>query len=817
MNREVKYRSLIAVLVPAWIFFLLFSCNNRKETLEGRHFSITIDRVDGSVAIKDHKGEVFIGAFEFALHCGSKELVPGKGSFRLKRIGLPGNHEDGGNSVFLQYSDEKSGFNTTVRLSLPDSIRAVIAEVTCTNISADSLPLQSIEPVRLIARNGGFLRFGNSDNCLTNGAMYYDAGMIHRMDSIYVKPEPYGETKGGKMLNTTLDFPESAESWWNIALFSDSHKEALSAGYITNDNSLGRIKVHRQSSDTISLVAESVFCPGHLLGPGGSISSDKFMISISGSLDSALTDYSSRMRKMPETGADRIINGWCSWFYTHGNVTQDEVLRNADFISENLRQYGMEYVQVDEGFQSSHGEWDRGPGFPAGMKKLAGEIRKRGLKPGLWLAPFVISDNTGVFRHHKDWLLKNPDGSLKRIGPWPAENTDWFSDEIPKRYCLDITHPGAEKWLTDLIDTVVNEWGYQMLKIDFVAWTVFSADHFSDRTSTPAQVYRKAFELIRKAAGDSCHILDCGPGQVTDGLINSMRIEYDQNYGYLEELENQYFRGPSSSSGALGKRYFNHNRNWVNDIDHICISHPGPERAKAIASLIGISGGNTISGDKLTTAPAYKIDILKKVLPSAGLYARPVLSGIMDPPPVFYTRVEKPFGAWSVAACFNPGTAETWKESVPVTGVGLAAGKTYICYDFWEQRLYGEVKDTIEFIVPPGGVCVLSVKEKQDVPFVLSTDRHIMQGAVELDSCGFDKETGVLSGVSTGPPFSTHNVIVYVPDGYRIIRWRQKSDYNRNTFSVFAEGQNLIRVNLHFNTKCKLSWSVCLSKLPAPI
>ncbi|MCU0409096.1 MAG: alpha-galactosidase [Bacteroidales bacterium] len=789
-------------------FIFLLSCNSHEKPLEGRYFSVSVDRRSGDIHIKDQFGDEFISSLKIALHSGGKELIPGEASFRMKGKILAGDSDAGGKTAIIRYLDRRSGFKTTLRLSLPDSVRAVIAEIVCTNISDDSLPLQSMEPVRLISRNGGFLRFGNSDNCLTNGAMYYDAGMIHVMDSMYIKPKPYGETKGGKMLNTALDFPDAAESWWNIALFSDLKGKALSAGYITNDNSLGRIKVRRHGSDTISLVAESVFCPGHLLEPGGSISSDKFMISISGSLDSALTDYSSRMRKMPETGADRIINGWCSWFYTHGNVTEKEVLANADFISENLLQYGMEYVQVDEGFQSTHGEWDRGPGFPGGMKKLAEEIISRGLKPGLWLAPFVISDNTDVFRDHKDWLLKNPDGSLKRVGPWPSEDTDWYRDETPERYCLDITHPDAEKWLKDLVDTIVNNWGYRMLKIDFVAWTVFSADHFHDRTSTPAQVYRKAFELMREAAGDSCHILDCGPGQVTAGLINSMRIEYDQNYGYLEELENQYFRGPSSSSGALGKRYFNNYRNWVNDIDHICISHPGPERSKAIASLIGISGGNTISGDKLDIAPAYKIGILKKVLPSAGLYTRPVLSERMDPPTVFYTSVVRSFGTWNVAACFNPGTSETWTESVALTDIGLVPGNNCIAYDFWEQKLHGEFIDSISFIVPPGGVCVLAVREKRDEPFVLATDRHMMQGAIEIEAAGFDRDSGVLSVTSCGPAGSSHNVIVYVPGTYRLKGSKVQTDEHGGRWSAAPAGENLVRVNLAFPSSGKLSWSI---------
>jgi alpha-galactosidase len=43
--------------------------------------------------------------------------------------------------------------------------------------------------------------------------------------------------------------------------------------------------------------------------------------------------------------------------------------------------------------------------------------------------------------------------------------------KIQKDNCLDITHPEAAKWLHDLIDTIANDWGYEMIKIDFVAWS----------------------------------------------------------------------------------------------------------------------------------------------------------------------------------------------------------------------------------------------------------------------------------------------------------------------------------------------------------
>ena len=45
------------------------------------------------------------------------------------------------------------------------------------------------------------------------------------------------------------------------------------------------------------------------------------------------------------------MNGWCSWFYTLDEVSEDEVLRNTAFAAEHLRRFGLEYIQVDDGYQ----------------------------------------------------------------------------------------------------------------------------------------------------------------------------------------------------------------------------------------------------------------------------------------------------------------------------------------------------------------------------------------------------------------------------------------------------------------------------------
>lgn len=414
---------------------------------------------------------------------------------------------------------------------------------------------------------------------------------------------------------------------------------------------------------------------------------------------------------------------------------------------------------------------------------------------------------------HPDWFLKNADGTLKRIGPWPGENTDWFKHESPKRYGLDITHPGAEKWFTDLIDTLANNWGYEMIKIDFVAWTVFSAHHFYDRAYTPAQVYAKAFKIMRSVAGDKCHLLDCGPGHITTGMTNSMRIEYDQNYGYRQDAWKQYFSGPSSSAGAAGKRYYFHNKVWVNDVDHLCIDLLSPTQAQAAATLIALSGGNTMSGDRLTTLDAAKVAILKKVFPATGIQAKPVDLWDTDVQTTFAAPIRRNFGQWTVAGFFNPDLNEMVVKKFPVQRLWLDADKTYLCYDFWKEQFRGEVNKDLAVEVEPGSVTLLSFHEKKDVPQFISTTRHVMQGAVEIEDIRFDTTNHVLSGISAAPQGSAYSVVVHIPETYKWSPKKGKLYDDFENYTVKKVDNNILRVHLQFDTTSKIAWKIEFEKI----
>lgn len=813
IRRLLLLIGLIASAIP--LSAVQLSQNLGKNDLLNSHFQVRFNAKSGLLSVYRVTGQPLISGALSAINSQFGTRISSASNYTYTTVTADVNDDIGaGRMLKICGRDKSKKLDVEIHVALYDQLNAVVLETLYKNVSAHQIVISSVEPLRVLKAEAGSLFYPNVSKCLTNGAMYYDAGTIHTFGTHYKKPEPYGETKGGVISRNALsDNDETVQSWWNAGLFAGYDQEGMSLGYIENQCGLGRIQLLKTDADQLSLIAESVYDPGYVLKQGQSVSSDRFMINIAENPYTPLENYASVLGKINHARTNSIVNGWCNWFYTLDQYSEDEIVRNAAFAAKNLKPYGLKYIQIDEGYQKWHGNWHGNSRFPHDMKWLAQKIKSYGLKPGIWISPFVVSDTTEIFKQHPDWFLRNEHGSLKRIGPWPSENTDWFKSESPKRYGLDITNPGAEKWFTDLIDTVANNWGYEMIKIDFVAWTVFSANHFYDPSYTPAQVYRKAFEIMRKVAGDQCHLLDCGPGNITAGLTNSMRIEYDQNYGYRADAWKQYFIGPSSSAGAIGKRYYFHNKAWVNDADHICNDLLSPQQSQAAASLIALSGGNTMSGDRLLTLDASKLEILKKVFPSTGVNAKPIDLWDSDTQTSFAATVKRNFDEWTVAGFFNPDLKEKVVKRFPMQRMWLDPNKTYLCYDFWKEQFLGEVSKELTVEVDPGSVTLLSLHEKKGVPQFISTTRHVMQGAVEMEDVSFDTASNMLSGASVGTAGTSYTVIVYIPDNYQWSPKHGKLYDDFENYTVKKVDQNILRVHLNFDKVNKINWNVSFEKV----
>ena len=777
--------------------------------IENDHFAASFDTRTGTFALRRRNGAPFLaGGASCANTSVGKQSTASPG--RVHSVETSEFHDrfGPGRRLSIVSRDPQKLIDLSVDIALCDARPMVTIAVRCTNVSSRDVIVASLEPARVVASEGGVLRVPGVSACLTNGEMFYDAGAVHAFGA----EPPAGARppiKGVRLVNESIA-PRHATiaSWWNIGLFSGYEREGVVLGYLENMRALGVVLVARHADDEISFAAEAVHAPPIRLAPGQSIDSDRFMLNVASSPHAALEEYADAVGATHNARASSIVNGWCSWFYTLTQVSEDEVLRNAAFAARHLRAFGLQYIQIDDGYQRSAGDWEGNERFPHGMQWMAERIKAHGFKPGLWIAPYVVSERSDVFRLHPEWLVRRRDGSLQRIGNWENESSPEALREAVKSYCLDITHPEAAQWLRELFEKVAQRWGYEMIKIDFVAWSILAAETYRDLTLSSAQVYRRGLEIMRAAAGERCHVLECGPGNVTVGLIDSMRIEADVNYGYAAAAWTQYFDGPACSLAAAAKRYYFHRRTWVNDVDHVCLELLTPQQAEAGATSIALSGGNLISGDRLVDLDPAKLEILKKVLPSHGEAAVPVDLFDADVPTTFVWHVKRPFAEWSVVAFFNPDLRNTAERRFEFRRLGLDPAKGYIAFDFWKQRLVGEIRNELGVTVQPGSVTLLALHASAGRPQFLSTSRHVTQGGIEIEDVRWNESDRTLSGVSLGPPQSAHDVFVYLPDSHPWTWEKPAHVRDYAGYSLKLVDAQIVRVHVRFENEGRVAWTI---------
>jgi hypothetical protein len=302
--------------------------------------------------------------------------------------------------------------------------------------------------------------------------------------------------------------------------------------------------------------------------------------------------------------------GWCSWYELYGNVTEADVLANLEFCAAHFDRRFFRYIQLDDGYQRATGAWEANAKFPHGHRALTDQIHARGFLAGLWIAPFAVSERSGLPAAHAAWLLKGTDG-----GPLVMDTRDDWGGRI---YALDGAHPDVAQWLYDLARRVVRDWGYDYLKIDFLHWATgggAEAVHYGGLTH--AEAYRRGLSAIRDGLGTEAFLLGCGaPLQHAAGLVNGMRVggDVDASWG-----------GIQAPAQAAALRSFYHRGVWLNDPDCLVVRPPltVPE-AQVWASVVAASGGINLLSDNLPKLPADRIPLLQKTLPVAAAAGRPV-------------------------------------------------------------------------------------------------------------------------------------------------------------------------------------------------
>jgi alpha-galactosidase len=119
---------------------------------------------------------------------------------------------------------------------------------------------------------------------------------------------------------------------------------------------------------------------------------------------------------------------------------------------------GAELFVMDDGWfgartseRAGLGDWAPNPDrFPRGLEPLIAEVRRLGMRFGLWLEPEMVNPDSDLYREHPDWVLHME--HRRRT-------------EMRHQLVLNLARPDTAAWTHAWLDALISEYD-----IDFVKW-----------------------------------------------------------------------------------------------------------------------------------------------------------------------------------------------------------------------------------------------------------------------------------------------------------------------------------------------------------
>jgi alpha-galactosidase len=335
------------------------------------------------------------------------------------------------------------------------------------------------------------------------------------------------------------------------------------------------------------------------VAPGGAISSEELALSISHDYHRQLETYGRLIRRLHHARVTAPpLMGWWSWTAYYFGLDAGAALTNAQWLAEHLQPYGYTLFHIDEGYQYARGEYTTPNAtlFPHGLAPVEYAVRGLGLTPGIWTAPFEVSQRSWVFQHHPDWLVKNAAGR-----PIPAGSVVDGKDAL---YILDSTHPGAQQYLRTTYRALVREWGIHYIKLDFMDDSAIEGYYYRPHT-TAMQAQRIGLRIIRDAVGNDVYLDKDGSAMLNPvGYVDYGRISQDTGHS---------FGASRDAAVGIAARYYMNRNFFVSDPDAFTVStqritdqtwHEGSEpltlnEAEVSIALAAVAGGMLEIGDNL--------------------------------------------------------------------------------------------------------------------------------------------------------------------------------------------------------------------------
>ncbi len=278
------------------------------------------------------------------------------------------------------------------------------------------------------------------------------------------------------------------------------------------------------------------------------------------------------------------VYGINDWYFAYGNNSADLILQHTSLMSSLVTDSSNKpFSVIDAGWAIKSplmpddccwgDDFAKSNSKFADMGKLADQIKKLGMRPGLWTRPLCA-------RHDEKPNLLMP--VIK-------------GRDDPKNTFLD---PTIEENLHRVKNYLITykDWGYEMVKHDFTTYDILarwgfemtdditeSNWHFNDVTKTNAEIILNLYRSIREAAGET-YIIGCNTvSHLSAGLFELNRIGDDTS-------GNEWDRTRKMGVNTLGFRMIQHKTFYEADGDCVGITNKVPwEKNKQWMQLLAES------------------------------------------------------------------------------------------------------------------------------------------------------------------------------------------------------------------------------------
>lgn len=270
-----------------------------------------------------------------------------------------------------------------------------------------------------------------------------------------------------------------------------------------------------------------------------------------------------------------------SWEATGFDV--DEAGQKA--LAARAARLGVELYVLDDGWfggrrsdRAGLGDWTPAPDrFPDGLGPLAAEVRRLGMRFGLWVEPEMVNPDSDLYRAHPDWVLHIPG----------RDRT-----ELRNQLVLNLARPDVAEFTYGWLDRLVTEYRVDFLKWDMnrafseAGWPGEEDGHDLLWTRYTHHLYDVIDRLRARHPGLRVESCSGGGGRVDLGILaRTDQVWTSDNTDAVDRITIQHGFGQIYPPRVMGA--------WVTDVPNQLTGRSVPLRFRfhvAMAGLLAVGG-----------------------------------------------------------------------------------------------------------------------------------------------------------------------------------------------------------------------------------